>query len=538
MNNCPNCNAELKAGVKHCDNCGTKIVSKKNSHSVKKPFSIKGVLAIIIPAVAVIAAAAIIVSLISSPSTNSDYFGYFRDNQLFISDFSEGYGEQASENFKKENTIFGNYRDFIRLSNDGKKLFYVDNYDGASYKLYCKNTNDMDAKPVKISSDIIIYDISDDGDVVTYIKDKGNLYQHNLQMQSDLIDENVVNYLVTDNGQTILYQKNSEGEQPYQFDLYISKSGGKGKKLVTNVDSFSYVSQDLSTVYYVSGDSLYKLTVGKSSKKLVDNVRDVIKVYDTGEIFFTKTNENGSASLYYFDGSKTSKSLVDNYYRTESVATGKPVIVVCSNNEKISYSVIIKDKTFDIEQEIVSIGLNSAGTEIHFTADFDTNTQLTTLYSAKIDNSLKDVKKITGEVFQGKYISGEKYVYVKDYDTSTMTGTVYFDNKVVGKNIYYSSLTYCSQDNVLLYFDKVVDFNARLNKFAKGKGSVVRDSVLMNSLSVSNDSKAIFLADCYNDDGILYVFENGKLIKIDHDVSSTFTIISNEDYDLKAHTNF
>ena len=538
MKNCPNCNAELKIGAKSCENCGTEIVSRKNSHSAKNTGGIKKALGIIIPVVAVLVVAAVIISIIASPSAANNYFGYFRDGEIFISDYSAGYGDQATENFKEDNNmIFGNYREFVRLSDDGKKLFYVDNYDGVSYKLYSKDTDNMNARSVKISSDILIYDISDDGSVVTYIKDNGYLYQHNLEAQSDLIDSNVVNFLVSDNGKTILYKKNSEGDKPYQFDLYLSKSGEQGKKIAGNVDSFKYISEDLSTVYYISDSALYKLNVGKKAVKLVDNVRDVINVYDSGEIFFTKVNESGKTSLYYYNGSKISNALVDNFYRTESVATQKPVLVICNDDEEISYSVIVKDKSYKIEQSVVSVSLNSAGTEVHFTADFDTKTQLTTLYTAKIDSGLKSVKKVTNEVFQGKYLSGEKYVYVKDYDTTTMTGTVYFDNKAVGNDIYFSTLKYSSDNNQLLYFDKKDDSNARLNKYEKGKSSVVRDNVLVNSLTV-NGSKVVFLADCYSDDGVLYAYEGGKLTQIDHDVSSIFDIITNKDYDMKSRTNF
>ncbi len=538
MKNCPNCNAEIKTGAKKCDECGYEVVSKKSSHSAKKSIGFKGALKVIIPVVAVLIVVAVVVSVIFTPSIAANYFGYFRDDEMFISDFSEGYGEQATEGFNTNNTVFGNYRDFVRLSNDEKRLFYIDNYDGSSYKLYSKNISDLNSKPLKITSDILIYDISDDGTIVSYIKDKGYLYQHNLKTQSDLIDKDVINFIASDNGKTILYQKNSEGDRAYQFDLYISKSGGTGKKLVSNVDSFKYISQDLSTVYYVADGSLFKLNIGKKPVKLIDNVREIIKVYDSGEAYYTQTNNDGKTSLYYFNGSKSSKALVENYYRTESVSADRPVMVVFCEGEEITYSVVVEDKAFKIEQSVVSIALNSAGTELHYTADFDTQNQLTTLYSAKIDNSLKNVKKVTSGVFQGKYLSGEKYVYVKDYNTSTMTGTVYFDNKVVAENVYYNGLKYSAKNNMLLYFDKLEDFNARLNKFVDGKNSVIRNNVLINSLAVYDNSKAAFIADCFTDDGVLYVYDGRNTIKIDHDVSSIFTIITNEEYDLKAHTNF
>ena len=513
MNNCPNCNAEIKTGAKKCDECGYEVVSNKNSYTAKKSVGFKGALKVIIPVVAVLIVVAVVISVIFTPSSTANYFGYLRDNEMFISDFSEGYGEQATESFINNNAGFGNYRDFVRLSNDGKKLFYIDNYNGSSYKLYTKNINNLTSKPFKITSDVLIYDINDDGSIVSYIKNKGYLYQHNLKAQSDLIDKDVINFLASDNGKTILYKKSSEGENSYQFDLYISKSGGKGKKLESNIDSIAYVSQDFSTVYYVANGSLFELNIGKKSVKLIDNVREIIKVYDSGEVYYTQTNDEGKISLYYFNG-KSPKALVENYFRTESVSADRPVMVACCDGEEITYNVVVKDKAFKIEHSVVSIALNSAGTELYYTADFDTQNSLTTLYTAKIDNGLKSVKKVTNDVFHGEYLSGEKYVYVKDYNASTMTGTVYFDNKAVAKDVYFRGLMYSAKNNMLLYFDKIEDFNGRLNKFVNGKSSVIRNNVLMNSLAVYEDSKAVFIADCFTDDGILYVYDGGNTIKV------------------------
>lgn len=538
MNNCPNCNAELEKGALNCENCGYEFESIA-SHSAKKQFKHGRLLAIVIPVVAVVLA--VVIFLISMlPSTEASYanFGYFRDGELFLSDFSAGAGDQVSENFKEKNVLFSNYKDYVRMSNDGKKIFYVDNFDGTSYKLYYKNTSDL-SKSYKISSGIIIYDISDDGSTVTYTKNNGSLHQHNLSEQSDAIDVNVINYLVSDDGNTIVYQKRGEGDNSHLYDVYVSKNGKQGEKILSSVSSVKHVSEDFTTLYYISENILYRVNIGKTPKKLAENIRDVIVIYESGEMYFTKANENGEASLYYFDGKKASEPIFNNFYRTESVSSEKAVLAVYdSNNIERPFNIVIKDKSYVIDYDVSSITMNDAGTEIYFTAGFDVNTKLSKLYTAKIDNGLTKVKKVSDGVTYGKHLAGEKFIYVKDYDTASMVGTICVDGEEVAKNVNFNTMKYNKADGSILYFSDVIEGSAKLYRYKNGKSQLVHESVFMNSLNVAEDGHYVFIADYYKTDGILYCASGDKLEKVDHDISDTFLIVSNEEYDAKARLGF
>ena len=66
---------------------------------------------------------------------------------------------------------------------DGKKLFFVDKINQTSLSLYYRNLDNKKESAIKIDSDVLSYSVSEDGNLVTYIKGFGGentLYQHNL----------------------------------------------------------------------------------------------------------------------------------------------------------------------------------------------------------------------------------------------------------------------------------------------------------------------------------------------------------------------
>ena len=538
MNSCPKCNAELENGTTVCGACGHNL-TKKNSHGVTKNFNLGILLKIGIPIIAVILICAIVLSLGIKPEASYSNFSYLRDNNLFLSDFNEGAGDQFTEHFKDKNILFSNYKDYVRMSTDGKKIFFVDNFDGTSYKLYYKNTNNIDAKPIKITSDVISYDISDDGALVTYTKDDGVLHQHNLSMQSKAIDTDVVRFVVSDNGKTILYTKRAQGDSAQSYDLYMSKSGKAGSKLLSNVTGFRYISDDLSTVYYISNEVLYSLEVGKTPKKIAENVRDVIKVYESGEIYLTKLDSDGAVSLFYYNGSKMSDALVKNFYRTEAVASDKAVLISCEYSEEgNSYNVIIKDKSFSVDYNATGIYMNSKGTEIHFIADYNDETRSATLYNAKIGNDIGNIKKVSDGVFLGMYIDGDKFIYVKDYTPASVSGTVFVGDVKIGENINYNALKYAKETDTIYYLAETNQNIAKLGMFKNSKSKIIAESVLVSSVLTAETGECIYIADAYKNEGILYSAFNDKIQQIDHDVTETMLIISNEEFDEKSLASF
>ena len=528
MIKCPNCENVLSSVASECDKCGFKF-SRSRSHKSGGSFNFAKLLKIVIPVVALALVAVIVISVISKPI---NCVVYVRDSELFISDSKDSVN-QISQNYIKDiSADNSNLINQVRISDDNKKLFYAIDYKGSQFSLYYKNVTQMDKQSVKLSSDVNSYDISDDGTIVTYIKDAKDLFQHNLSAQSDKIDTNVVNFFASDDGKKIIYVK--EADHTGVYDIYLYQSGKKTKKIASEIDFINMVSDDLSTIYYSSLNRLFMLEVGKTPKKLLEDVVDVVKIYDSGEIYFARTNdEDGSMTLNYFNGKKTTTTVIDNYSGNDKIAESKPIIISTNYVENnLAYNLILKDKTYPIEHNVFSIEISSNGNEVILLADFDISTRLCDLYTAKIDDGLKKVNQITSGVIKGNYISGNDYIYFKDFDSNKQTATLYYNNIEVDENVFVNKYCHNKENDNIFYFTDVDDEKGTLNVYSNKKSSIVMEDVLISSLNTYDDTTVMFFSDFKNDEGILYSYSN-NMQKIDHDVSSIVKIISNEEYDNK-----
>ena len=362
---------------------------KRTSHTARTKLNLKKLLMFAVPAaVLLIALIVVIIVLVCKPS--NEYFGYIKDGEIFLTTVKNGVGTQITDDFILDDGISStSISDYTRMSNNGKKVFYIDKYDGSSRNLYYREVDGKDTSAHKLSSDVDYFDINDKGTIVTYIKDDVDLFQHDLETQSDKIDTDVSYFLSSNDGKKIVYLKENKEEQISSKDLYYYAKGKETKCIASNVETVKYVSEDFSMVYYVSNSVLYKLEIDKSPKEIATDVSDVVTVYDSGELYFSKIDDKSTAALYYYDG-KDIEKVVDNYYRTECIANDTPVLVVhCADTDAISYSVVVGSKATKINNSVIYISLNSDGSEVYFLADTDTSTMLGSLYQAKITSELK-----------------------------------------------------------------------------------------------------------------------------------------------------
>lgn len=511
--------------------------SNRISHSAKPRFNLnpKMLIKICVPVIAIIIVITIICSIFT---TNNEYFGYMKDNEIFISEVEAGEGEQITQDFIVDNGISStSISDYTRMSDDNKRIFFIDKYDGSTRNLYYKDVND--SKSHKLSSDIDSYDINDNGTIVTYIKDDSDLFQHDLSAQSEKIDKNVTYFISSDDGKKVMYYKENTESEKSAKDLYLYKNGKETQKIVSNVEFVRYISDDFSEIYYVSEGTFYKLKIGKSPTKISDDVRDVVKVFDSGEAYFSKYNENSEGVLYYYDGKKECKAVVKNYYRTEVIAEENTVMVVNSTEDsKLLYKVVEEDKVYDIQHDVTTISMNNDGSEIYFLANVDSSNMLSSLYRAEIDGKIKNLKEVSKEVVYGKYASDDMYVYLKDFDYEASLGDLYCDGKLIANSVYWNSMKYSDEKDLLFFFTDKQDNNGTLNCYDDGKVRKIREDVRLDSLSVTANGEVLFINDFKNGEGILYAYKNGKAMQIDHDVSKIIVIITNEQYDLLAKSYF
>ncbi len=330
---CTNCGAKYRKGTLFCSECGSKLaagdvakqpfervtanksvntaVGVKNKHAApkhkKNKKSVFSIIAVGTACVALVLVAAIIIgSVLIFGNSAPNYTLYIKDHELFYTGLSKINPVQITEEL-----LDGSYSDlsgfgmgmasYTFLSDDGKTLFYADeldsvgdvsNYTGVT--MYCRSVSNIKKEPIKIDDEILSIQPSKDGKKIVYRTYDENLYLHNLK-EKEKIDGNVVIYNVSEDCKKIVYMTYDYG----QYDIYYKAEGKEKVKLDSNIDSF--VTEDFDTVFYIKGDNLYKKTVGKDRVKLDSNVSSIKAVYETGEVYYIKSDSKNVKAIDYIE---------------------------------------------------------------------------------------------------------------------------------------------------------------------------------------------------------------------------------------------
>jgi len=350
MITCPKCNKELSDGTKFCDGCGAQIfetifcpncgkqtstefafcqscgasitetpaeeqpaaVPTEKKKLPKKAIMFGGI------GVAVVAVLILVISLFSGGGkAKNDFTLYLKDSEIFFSDMkkdSEAWQLTSrlvdSEDVDDDVLAYAasTLGSYICTSEDGKYIFFPDKIadDDDGFNLYYRELGNPEAEAVKIDSDIQSYTVNTSATIVTYLKgEEGNLYQYKLAEDSkDKVASEVEGFEVSDDGTKIGYI-NSEGS------LYLKYAGKDKEKIASEVTSLEYLTDDFKTVYYIKEGSLYKQVEGEDRVKIASEVYRVIKIYETGEIYYL-TSEAGEISLmdYVTDDMKTTDASI------------------------------------------------------------------------------------------------------------------------------------------------------------------------------------------------------------------------------------
>ncbi len=335
MITCPKCNKELSDGTKFCDGCGAQIfetifcpncgkqtstefafcqscgasitetpteeqpaaVPTEKKKLPKKAIMFGGI------GVAVVAVLILVISLFSGGGkAKNDFTLYIKDSEIFFSDMkkdSEAWQLTSrlvdSKDVDDDDLAYAanTLGSYICTSEDGKYIFFPDKIadDDDGFNLYYRELGNPEAEAVKIDSDIQSYTVNTSATIVTYLKgEEGNLYQYKLAEDSkDKVASEVEGFEVSDDGTKIGYI-NSEGS------LYLKYEGKDKEKIASEVTSLEYLTDDFKTVYYIKEGSLYKQVEGEDRVKIASDVYRVIKIYETGEIYYL-TSEAGEISL-------------------------------------------------------------------------------------------------------------------------------------------------------------------------------------------------------------------------------------------------
>lgn len=366
MIKCPKCNKELSDGTKFCDSCGTQIfetifcpncgkqtstefafcqncgasitekpaekqpaaVPKEKKKLPKKAIMFGGI------GVAVVAVLILVISLFSGGGgkAENNYALYLKDSEIFFTALkkdSEAWQLTSrlvdTDDIGDEDLANAGYQLglYTYMSEDGKYIFFPDKVgdDDDGFNLYYKEVAKPEAEAVKIDSGIQSYTVNSSATLVTYLKgEEGNLYQYKIGEDSkDKIASEVRGFEVSDDGKKIGYI-NSENS------IYLKYADQEKEKIASDVSTLEHVTEDFTTVYYIKDGSLYKQVEGEDKVKIASDVYDVLKIYDSGEIYYlTSESEEISLMDYVTDDMKDADaSLTEPTYPTYPNAPSRP----------------------------------------------------------------------------------------------------------------------------------------------------------------------------------------------------------------------
>jgi len=119
-----------------------------------------------------------------------------------------------------------------------------------------------------------------------YLKDS-RLYQYDATSDEYLtLGSEIDTCDVSDDGKIIYYTD-------YDCNFFVKQYGKDAVKIDSDLSNIKYYTKDFTTVYYQKDDTLYKYSIGKGFSLIASDIYSIINVYDSGEIYYLKSNADG-----------------------------------------------------------------------------------------------------------------------------------------------------------------------------------------------------------------------------------------------------
>lgn len=566
---CRNCGAKISADAAFCKNCGAATVKNEpevvnysaqaaveNVNPIQDEKAVepqpqvvpiakpkrkvsKKLVAVCCSIVAVIVAATIILLTLFGGGVNN-YGLYIKNNQMYYIDISgdeplqittELY-EGAIENNDMVNVgnVLGRY---THLTKDGKKLFFVDKINQTSLSLYYRNLDNKKESAIKIDSDVLSYSVSEDGNLVTYIKGFGGentLYQHNLVTKEKIASE-VTTFVVSNDGEKIGYLDKNGG-------MYLKYSGKDKEKLDRDVTNVLHINDDFDTVYYLKEHDLYKKTEGEEKVKIDSKISSVICVYDSGEIYYVKEGTKEVLMTDYIDDDKKAedaalyKDSLPEYPNYSDYENYNDYWDACDKYEEAYDNWYDKEARDELREELNGKKATVNIKELYF-YNGESKKLLTDSYNShsgaanespiiifasytldtKSKVKLSEISYVSQveELIQNAFntSSGDKQIAIKDKVSKfEQNNAVSFEISKDGKTVYYLD-DYSGEKSVGdLYKVEISD-----DKLGKRE---LYEKEVYYSITLTEDGKILYYKDVDKYKGTLYIDKK----KVDDDVST------------------
>lgn len=595
MIKCPNCNEELEDGIKFCGNCGQKITEtvtcqncgqqnstefsfckscgaslsnnaaapaepiEKKTALPKLPFKLpKKSIAIGGACVAVVLVVVILLSSIFGGRSVNNFALYLKDGEMYYTDISKIEPWQVTTRLDDDNTLGTNEAGHIlgfytQLSKDGKTIFYVDKIEMNSFSLFYRSVNNPDKEPVKIDSDIKVYTVSESGDCITYLKGSDNvLYQHNLT-DKEKIASDVSDFRVSDDGKKIIFLNKDNG-------LYAKSAGNDKEKIDSEVSGITFIDDDLKNIYYIKEGSLYKKAEGSDKVKIASELDSVIKVYESGEVFYLKSKsadyklsdyveddmkDTDDAMLEpvapkspsywdyddydeYLQATEKYEEEYDEYLKAKNTYNEKQtrdILRKSLSDEKLTYtSYTLYYYNGEAEKTLTDAFVSSSDGSNYIVAEKNP----IIIYSAYKESAVTKVKlseissvsEVSSMVMNALYSTSEQFVAVKDTAAVIeLTSAKNFILDSEGKTVYFL-------DDISEKTNQGDIYKMSISDNKPQKPELYDSDVYIYHAYLTDDDKFVYFKDVKDSKGELYVNKE----RIDYDVSlSNYTCLKDSD---------
>ncbi len=447
-------------------------------------------------------------------------FIYSKNNVLYM--YDDGTSERMSEDICDKYT----------LTTDSNRLIYISKGD-----LWYRDIENKDDKPHKTATDVTAYNANSDGSRIVYIKENGDIFTGTTDGKTKKVGENC-----SDNDELFI---NDSADRIGYFTndcKFILADISQGNEIIVNElirgDSTVRCSDNLSVIiigefYYINNEpvnNIYIYSDSGKTKNVIENA-EIVKVYpEKNSMYYTK-----DGSLYYYENGNSVK--VKENEIGGLCAADEPVLVLPGGN---GFFVAKKDKTEEIKFSlkascvlIASLEISADGKTYIFTASGDGDSKIYRLDLS--DGSDKTPVAIDDNMGETRITltSDKKVVYSKTEYGSPMRN-IYVDGKLISENADSDNITYL--DGSFYYIKNTYGTDEEepasvLTINTDGKETAIKDDVSRYCV-LDKDNITMICGMKYEDDlrgGTLYLYKDGKIVKIDEEVTSIETAVKRYD---------
>ncbi len=251
---------------------------------------------------------------------------YMKDDQLYYASSSDDEGQLLTSDyidpyeFEDANHNAVMFANAASLSKDKNVFFYYDNISQNGQDLYRKKKDKPNEPDEKIDSDVYAYATDATGEKIAYYTiDYGTehrsfaLYMYEAGKKEKIAEDSwLAPWRCTDNLEKILYLREADGHgcEMFMWDA------DNGKRRLFFTQQEPYATDDFAHIYYLNDNAVYKWEEStEQSEKLLDNVYEIIKVYEDGTIYYVKEKaRKDKVSDFVFDDMAGVDAGVENSY--------------------------------------------------------------------------------------------------------------------------------------------------------------------------------------------------------------------------------